>query len=305
MTRITANLLLILIAMVWGSAFVAQNHGMSHIGPMLFTGLRFLLGTLVVTPLVLLEGRRRGPQRRRLQRQDVLQVCGLGLLLGAGAALQQIGIASTSVTNAGFLTAIYVPMVPLLGWALLRHVPHWSVVPGVLACLIGAYLLSGAQGLEMRAGDLWVIASAIPWAFHVLLVGRVAERLDAPFFVAWGQFLVCGLVALGWAAVTEPLEWQSVVEASVPLAYTGIVSVGFAFTAQVVAQRYAHATDAAIVLSSETLFAALSGYWWMGDRIGTRGVAGCALIFISMLAVQLLAFKRPEPATETPAPGRA
>ena len=305
MTRITANLLLILIAMVWGSAFVAQNHGMAHIGPMLFTGLRFLLGTLVVTPLVFLERKRLGGQRRRLQPKDGLQVAGLGLLLGAGAALQQIGIGSTSVTNAGFLTAIYVPLVPLLGWILLRHVPHWSVWPGVFACLIGAYLLSGAQGLAMGTGDLWVIASAIPWAFHVLLVGRVADRLEAPFLVAWGQFLACGLVTLAWALLSEPLDWQAILEASFPLAYTGIVSVGFAFTAQVVAQRYAHATDAAIVLSSETLFAALSGYWWMGDRLGTRGLAGCVLIFTSMLAVQLLALKRPEPGTETPVHGRA
>ena len=292
MTRVTANCLLIIVAMVWGSAFVAQNHGMDHIGPMLFTGLRFLLGALVVSPLVWRERQQLTRRGTALRRRDVLQIAGLGVLLSMGAALQQIGIANTTVTNAGFLTAIYVPLVPALGWLLFRHLPHWSVWPGVFACLAGAYLLSGAAGLDIGAGDLWVLASAVPWAFHVLLVGRVADRLQAPFLVAGGQFLVCGVVTLSGALLTEPFAWQGISDATFALVYTGIASVGFAYTAQVVAQRYAQATDAAIVLSSETLFAALCGYWWMGDRLSPRGLLGCALIFVSMMAVQLLSLRR-------------
>ncbi|MBT9494552.1 MAG: DMT family transporter [Paucibacter sp.] len=288
MSRVQANLLLVVIALIWGSAFVAQSHGMTHLGPMAFTGVRFLIGALMVAPLMWLEWRSLARKGRPLKRADGAKIGGLGSLLLLGAAMQQIGIVSTTVTNAGFLTALYVPLVPVLGWLLWRHLPHWSVWPAALACLAGAFLLSGAEGLEIGVGDLWVICSALPWAFHVVLVGRVADKMEAPFLVAGGQFAVCGLLALAWAAVNEPLTWAALEAAAWPLAYTGVMSVGVAFTAQVVAQRYAHAADAAIILSSETLFAALFGYYLMGDRLGTAGLLGCALIFASMLAVQLV-----------------
>jgi drug/metabolite transporter (DMT)-like permease len=288
MSRVQANLLLVLIALIWGSAFVAQSHGMQHLGPMAFTGVRFLIGALMVAPLMWFEWRGLQRKGRPLRRIDGAKIAGLGSLLLLGAAMQQIGIKSTTVTNAGFLTALYVPLVPVLGWLMWRHLPHWSVWPAALACLAGAFLLSGAERLAIGAGDLWVICSALPWAFHVVLVGRVADRMEAPFLVAGGQFTVCGLLALAWAMVFEPLSWAALEAATWPLLYTGVMSVGVAFTAQVVAQRYAHAADAAIILSSETLFAALFGFYLMGDRLGPAGLLGCALIFGSMLAVQLI-----------------
>ena len=290
MTRIQANLLLTLIAMIWGSAFVAQAHGMESIGPMMFTGIRFLIGALVVLPLIVRE--RRTPGATVLRGGDGLKIMGLGALLTTGAALQQIGIQYTTVTNAGFLTALYVPLVPLLGWLLLRHLPHWSVWPGALACLVGAFLLSGAHQLDIGLGDAWVIASALPWAVHVLLVGRVADRMNAPFTVAGGQFLFCGVVALAWALCFESWSWAGIHAAAGPILYTGVLSVGIAFTGQVVAQRYAHAADAAIILSSETLFAAVFGYLMMGDRLDAAGLLGCALILGAMLLIQLLPMLR-------------
>ncbi len=288
MTRIQANLLLTLIALIWGSAFVFQSQGMAHVGPMLFTGIRFLIGALVITPLLLLEWHRRGQRGLQLVTLDGWRIVGLGSLLLLGAAMQQIGIISTSVTNAGFLTALYVPLVPVLGWLLLRHRPHWSTWPAALACLLGAYLLSGAQQLSISRGDVWIICSTVPWALHVMLIGRVADRMAAPFLVAGGQFAVCGVLAMLWALFFEPASWAGVQAATGALLYTGVMSVGVAFTAQVVAQRYAHASDAAIVLSAETLFAALFGFWFMGDRLTAAGWLGCSLIFCSMLGVQLL-----------------
>ena len=288
MSRTRANFLLILTAIIWGSAFVAQSHGMAHVGPMTFTGVRFLIGALIVAPLMWLEWRGLKRDAKPLQRMDGVKVAGLGGLLLLGAAMQQIGIVSTTVTNAGFLTALYVPLVPVFGWLLWRHLPHWSVWPGALACFGGAFLLSGAQNLSIGTGDLWVIASTIPWALHVLMVGRVAHRMSAPFLVAGGQFVVCGVLALIWALAFEPISWVGLEAATWSLLYTGVFSVGIAFTAQVVAQRYAQAADAAIVLSSETLFAALFGFLLMGDRLSAAGIVGCALIFTSMVGVQLL-----------------
>ena len=292
MSRVNANLLLMLVALIWGSAFVGQNLAMAHIGPMLFTGVRFLIGALVVLPLVWFEWRALQRRSTRLDRGDALQILGLGALLTLGAVMQQIGITRTSVTNAGFLTALYVPLVPVLGWLLLRQWPHWSVWPGALACLGGAYLLSGAELAAINSGDLWIIASTLPWALHVLVIGRVADRMNAPYLVACGQFAVCGLLTLVWALAFEPVQWSGLQAAAGALAYTGVLSVGVAYTAQVVAQRYAHASDAAIVLSAETLFAAAFGYLLMGDRLHATGLAGCALIFTSMVGVQLLPLLR-------------
>lgn len=290
MTRIQANLLLTLVAVIWGSAFVAQSHAMQVMGPMMFTGIRFLIGALVVLPLIVRE--RRAPGARPLTASDGRKIVGLGLLLTIGAALQQIGIQYTSVTNAGFLTALYVPLVPLLGWLLLRHWPHWSVWPGALACLVGAFLLSGAHELQIGLGDAWVMASALPWAVHVLLIGVVADRMNAPYTVAGGQFLLCGLLGLAGGLLFEPVSWEAIESAAIPLLYTGVLSVGVAFTAQVVAQRYAHAADAAIILSSETLFTAGFGYVLMDDRLSPAGLLGCGLILGAMLLIQLLPMLR-------------
>ncbi len=288
MSRIQANLLLTVVALIWGSAFVAQSHGMADVGPLLFTGVRFLIGALVVLPLALLEWRRLGRANRPLRRLDGAHIVGLGLLMTLGAVMQQVGIQFTSVTNAGFLTAIYVPLVPVLAWLLLRQVAHWSAWPAAAGCLAGAFLLSGAHELRIGLGDLWVAGSAIPWAVHVLMVGRWADRMGAPFLVACGQFAVCGLLSLGAAVATEPVRWAGLAAAAWPILYTGVLSVGIAFTAQVVAQRYAHAADAAIILSAETLFAAAFGYALLGERLDGAGLLGCGLMLACILLVQLL-----------------
>jgi drug/metabolite transporter (DMT)-like permease len=289
-TRSQANLLLTLVAIIWASAFVAQSIGMKAIGPVAFTGVRFLIGALVVLPLAIWEWRRRAAlPLPPLKTRDWLPVsAGLGALLGLGAVMQQIGIVSTTVTNAGFLTALYVPLVPIFSMLLLREPPHWSVWPGGLACLVGAFLLSGAHELKLNPGDAWVIASAIPWALHVLFIGRVADRLHAPFLVACAQFAVVGLGNTAWALAYEPFTLAQIEAAWLPIVYTGAISVGLAFTAQVVAQRHAEAADAAIILSSETLFAALFGAWLLGERLSGQGLVGCALILGALLAVQLL-----------------
>jgi len=288
MSRVGANALLMLVALIWGSAFVAQNQGMTHIGPLLFTGLRFLIGAVVVLPLMVLEWLRRDASLPALGPADALRVVAMGTLLLLGAALQQIGIVTTTVTNAGFLTALYVPMVPLAGWLLFRHRPHLSVWPAALACVWGAYLLSGAQGLHIKGGDAWVIASTLPWALHVLLVGRLAARMHSQYLVAGGQFIVCGVLALIGAWLFEPASWAAIHAARWSLLYAGVLSVGVAFTAQVVALRYAAPSDAAIVLSAETLFAALFGYIFLGDRLDSAGWLGSVLIFSSMSSVQLM-----------------
>lgn len=287
LNRLQSGGLLLLAALIWGSAFVGQALAMAGMGPLTFTALRFTLGALVVLPLAWRERRALQAAGHRFGRRDACWIAVLGLLLCIGVVMQQIGLVSTSVTNAGFLTALYVPLVPLLAWGLMQQPPHWSVWPAALGCLAGTWLLTGASLRPLSPGDAWVMASALPWALHVLLVGRIANRLRGAYVVACGQFAVCAAISGAMGLGTEPISLGSLRDAAGAIAYTGIVSVGIGFTLQVVGQRHAHPADAAIILSSETVFAAVFGALLMGDRLGAGGLAGAALILGCILAVQI------------------
>ncbi|HMW17587.1 MAG TPA: DMT family transporter [Accumulibacter sp.] len=288
MRRWQANLLLLTVALIWGSAFVAQSAGMASVGPLTFTGLRFLLGALVVAPLAWWEWRTRTERGTPTAGGDAASVFALGVLLMLGAVFQQIGIIDTTVTNAGLLTALYVPLVPLLVWFIDRRLPHWSVWPSSFGCVLGTALISGQGFSPPGVGDAWVIGSSFFWALHVLFVGRLAERLSAPFLVAAGQFFVCGLLSLLAASCWETATLAGLRQAWLPIVYTGVVSVGIGFSAQVVGQRYAQPAEAAIILSAETVFAGLFGFLLLGERLADSGLVGAALILGCLLTVQLL-----------------
>jgi drug/metabolite transporter (DMT)-like permease len=288
LTRARSNLLLLLVALIWASAFVAQSIAARSLGSLAFTGLRFLLGAAVVAPLAWREWRSLRARGRQPRPRDLAHIAGLGTLLFLGAAMQQVGMLTTSVTNAGFLTALYIPLVPVLGWLAQRHAPHWTTWVAAAGCVAGSWLLAGGGGLaRFKAGDWWVIASSLPWAAHVVLVGRAANRLHGAMLVACGQFVACGALALLASLATEHDTAAGAMRALWPIAYTGILSVGLGFTLQVVAMRHTRPADSAIVLSSETVFTAAFGAAFMGDRMGAAGFAGCALILACVLLVQL------------------
>lgn len=288
LSRPQANFILLFVALIWGSAFVAQSLGMKQIGPFAFTGTRFLLGALIVLPLAIREYRRLAQRGQSFTPREWRGCLGLGVLLFFGAAFQQIGIISTTVTNAGFFTALYVPLVPLLGWLIFRHLPHWSAWPANVACLVGTWMLGGGDISALNKGDFWILASTIFWAAHVLFVGRVAAEKGAPITVAITQFIVCGVLSLLWAAIAEPVSLAQLQAASLSIIYAGILSVGVAFTLQVVAQRHTHAADAAIILSAETLFAAIAGALFLHETLNPLQLGGCLLILAGILAVQLV-----------------
>lgn len=287
MSRSVANALMLLVALIWGTTFVAQQLGMAHVGPLTYTGVRFLLGALFVLPLALREYGRLQARGLQLDRADWLAWCGLGVLLFLGAVFQQIGIMGTTVSNAGFLTALYVPLVPLLAWLVDRQPPHVSVWPASIGSFIGTFMLSGGRFDTLTVGDYWVIASTFFWAAHVLWVGRVASRKGVPVMVAVTQFVVCGVLSMLVALFTEEIVLDGIVAAMPAILYGGLLSVGIAYTLQVVAQRHAPATDAAILLSSEILFAALAGALYLGERLSAIQLMGGVVIFVCILAVQL------------------
>ena len=288
MSRIQANFLLILAAMIWGSAFVAQQVGTGNLGTVSFTGARFLVGGIVVLPFALRQFRRVHTRERQFVRADGGLLALTGTVLFTAAALQQHGILHTTVTNAGFLTALYVPMVPIIGLLLLRRRVHWVVWPASVGCFIGTYIMSGAHQVQLQAGDFWVISSTLFWAAHVLLVGYAASRTRAPLVVATCQFFICGFLGLGFGAVIEQPVMADFHSAVFGIAYVGVFSVGMAFTLQVVGQRYTQAADAAIILSSETVFAAFAGFLFLGERLSWLQVSGAGLILLGIVAVELV-----------------
>ena len=288
MNRLQANLLLTLAAMIWGSSFVVQQIGTGELGTITFTGARFLVGALVVLPFAVKQFMRVDRSERRFQSSDWQGMVVTGCVLFIAAALQQHGILRTTVTNSGFLTALYVPLVPVLGLIVLRRKVHFSIWPASLCCFLGTYILSGAQQVDLVVGDLWVISSTVFWATHVLLVGIFASRTRAPLVVAGVQFLVSGCVGLFLGIITESPSLAQVIGAGWGICYIGIFSVGMAFTLQVVGQRFTPAADAAIILSSETVFAALGGMIFLGERLTPLQLSGGLLILTSILAVELL-----------------
>lgn len=288
MTRLQANFLLLLAAMIWGSSFVVQQIGTGELGTITFTGCRFLVGAMLVLPFAYRQFGKVNQSDRKFTRADWYGVGITGCVLFLAAALQQHGIQRTTVTNSGFLTALYVPLVPILGLLVLKRRVHFVIWPASLCCFLGTYILSGARDVDLAVGDLWVISSTIFWASHVTLVGIYATRTKAPLVVAAFQFFICGLVGLLLGFLVEKPGIDQILGAAWGICYIGIFSVGMAFTLQVVGQRYTAAADAAIILSSETVFAAMGGMIFLGERLSLFQLSGGLLILASILAVELL-----------------
>lgn len=288
MNRLQANVLLAVAAMIWGSSFVVQQIGTGELGTLTFTGARFLVGGLAVLPFAMRQFARVRVQDRIFLVKDWLGILFTGCVLFTAAALQQHGILRTTVINSGFLTALYVPLVPVIGLLFLKRKVHFSIWPASMFCFLGTFILSGARDIELAAGDIWVISSTIFWASHVILVGIMASKTQAPLVVACGQFLVCGCIGLILGYMVESPSPNQILDAGWGIAYIGFFSVGMAFTLQVVGQRYTPAADAAIILSSETVFAAMGGMIFLGERLSLFQLSGAAMILVAILLVELL-----------------
>lgn len=286
-----ADLLMLITAMIWGSGFVAQTSGMDHIGPYLYTGLRFALGSLCLLPLLL---RRSGAAKPEplMTRGLLLGGIVMGLALCTGINLQQVGLLFTSVTNAGFITGLYVIVVPLLG-LLLGHKTGTGTWLGAGLAVAGMFLLSVGDNFHVASGDWLQLIGAFVWGGHVILVGVFASRHDA-IRLAFLQFLTCSIISLILALIFEDIQLQSIIAAGPALLYGGVVAVGIGYTLQVVAQKDAIASHAAIILSLEAVFAAIAGALLLGESLHPKGYLGCALMLAGMLLAQLWP-KKPEP----------
>jgi drug/metabolite transporter (DMT)-like permease len=285
MTRIQANLLLLLAGAIWGMGFVAQSTAMEAIGPFLFTGLRFTLATLAILPFALRESRR---AERTLTTKNRLAFVWVGLMLFGAIIFQQIGLLTTTVTNSGFLTGLYVVLTPLFAVILFRHWPHPIVWPAALTAMAGIWFLSGGNATAFALGDWLTVVAAGFCALQLIFIGRAAAPTGRPLTLAVTQSGVVAVLGLTIALAVEPIQWQAIRLALPEILYAGIFSGGLAFTLQIIGQRYTTAPQAAIFLSSEAVFAGLFGALFLGERLPASGLLGCSLIFLAIIAIEVL-----------------
>jgi drug/metabolite transporter (DMT)-like permease len=288
---VQSDVLLLITAAIWGFAFVAQRLGMDHVGPFTYNGVRFALGALTLAPLLLAS--------RASSRAIPIPMTLLGFLFRGGmlgvvlfvaASLQQVALLYTTAGKAGFITGLYVVIVPVLGlfWGRRPALGTWA---GAALAAAGLFLLSVTEAFQIEHGDGLVLISAFFWSLQVLMVAWLSPR-SRPVTLALYQFSVCAVLSLITALLFETLEWSAVVAAAGPILYGGVLSVGVAYTLQVVAQRDAHPAHASILMSLEAVFAAFAGWMILGEMLSLRGLVGCALMLAGMLISQLWALKR-------------
>lgn len=290
-----ADLLLLLTALIWGVAFVAQRAGMDHMGPFIYNAVRFSLGALTLVPVIWYRQKKglTDPLFHKKSSRGELLKAGIisGLLLFLGSSLQQVGIVYTTAGKAGFITGLYVVIVPVLG-LIWKQRPGAGVWGGAVLAVSGLYLLTISKGLQIELGDFLVFLCAIAFALHVLAIGWLVTRVDCVQLAAV-QFGVTAVLSFLVAIIFEDILLSSLLAGIVPILYGGIMSAGVAYTLQIVAQRQAPPAHAAIILSLESVFAVVAGWIILAEVMAGREIAGCVLMFAGMLAAQIYSMKRP------------
>ena len=283
MTRLRADIYLLIVAIIWGFAFVAQKTGMAGIGPFTFVAVRFLLSALFVLPFVWHEFRQAPP----LTRQALVMMLPTVLCCAIGVCLQQVGLQNTSVTNAGFITSLYVVFTPFVAGLVFRTEISKAVWPSCVFSLAGLWYLNGGSFSALTSGDFLVLLCSLCYAGHVASTGWYLAHHDRPVFFSLIQYLATMMLGLILMFSTEKPTVTAIFDNWMPLAFAGIVSGGIAYTLQAVAQRKTPAADAAIILSSESLFAALAGVMLLGEDFTRSKALGCGLILVALVFVQV------------------
>jgi drug/metabolite transporter (DMT)-like permease len=285
MSRLGADVMLLTTAFVWGVTFVVQKD-ISGLPPLAFVAARFALSALVVAPLAVFEGRRaRWAVTPRAHRLAVI----IGILLFLGASLQQVGLATTSATNAGFLTACYVALTPLVVWALSRTRPRAIVFAAGAVSLIGAWLLatSGGPAQPPTVGDGLVLVANLAWATLIAFTPIYLFKTERPLTLAFSQYAVCSALAAVTSAVFETAEPSAFLAAAPAILFAGLGAGAIGYTMQIIAQRYTPPAEAALIMSLESVFAAVAGAFILGERLTVAGAIGCGLILVGAVAAEV------------------
>lgn len=285
---LTSGAILMLAAIIWGFAFVAQRAGMEHVEPFTFNGIRFLLGCITLLPVLVFRPKNPDRETATTERWSKDELAGgllAGLVMFLAVSWQQFGIVHTTAGKAGFITGLYVILVPIVG-IFFRQKTAVNVWIGAVIAVIGLYFLSVTENFHLAFGDSLVLVSALFFTFHILIIGKYSTRVSI-IRLSVLQFFVCGLLSLVAATATETIEISGIYNAAVPILYGGIFSVGIAYTLQVAGQKHSHPSAASIILSLESLFAVIGGWLILNEHLSARNLLGCALMLTGMILAQI------------------
>lgn len=293
--KLKGNFLLLLTAVVWGASFIAQSKGVEEISPVAFNGIRSLLGGVVLLPVIWFLDFKKKKSGNAVQKIDKTLIWGgitCGILLCAATTLQTAGMVYTSPGKSGFITALYMVLIPIINLFFGRK-PRPVLIISVLIAVCGLYLMCIDSSLEINRGDVMTFACAFIFAGHILVIDRVSPKVDG-VKLACMQFFVCGIINTVWMFIAEPPTLEAVLNCKMAIAYSGIMSCGVAYTLQIVGQKYTDPTSASILMSLESVFATLStvalvacGWEITGGTLDAREIWGCVLMFIAIILVQL------------------
>lgn len=289
MSKLKTNFLLLTAAVIWGLAFVAQQVGMNHVGPLTFNGLRFYIGSLVLLPYIMFIDKQREKFKAPSPKWDkkILYFGGIvtGLVLAVASGLQQVALLHTSVGKVGFLTALYILFVPIIG-LLFGKRAGVNVWIGVIVAVFGMYLLCVKEGFSIGLGDTYSIICAFIFSIQIMCVGHFSPQVDGIRFACL-EFFVAGTVNVIGMFLLETPTLTNILRAALPLLYAGVLSSGVAYTFQIVAQKHAEPTIAALIMSLESVFSVLGGWVLLGQHLTAKESIGCIFMFAAIVLAQL------------------
>ena len=287
------NLMLLVTALIWGTAFVAQSAGMDYLGPFTYNGVRTLLGGVVLLPLIPLFARLKPADQRptgaaaaAVRKNSLIGGACCGVLLCVASSFQQYGISMTTAGKAGFITALYIIIVPLMGVFLKKKIPGVIWLCVVIATL-GFYLLCVKEGFSVSTGDLLVLCCAVVFSVHIMVVDHFAAKQVNGVLMSCVQFLVAGSLTMLPAFAFEEISLAALWAARYTILYTGVMSCGVGYTLQILGQRYTDPTTATLIMSLESVFAALSGWLLLNEYLSGKELLGCVLVFLAVLLAQI------------------
>ncbi|MEQ2421632.1 DMT family transporter [Megasphaera sp. CLA-AA-H81] len=287
------TILLLITALIWGAAFVAQSVGMDYIGPFTFSAARDVIAIIVLIPVILLFADKGTdgtypPILQQLKPDRITLIGGAwcGLVLGAADTLQQVGISMTTAGKAGFITALYIILVPFMGHFMGRKVPRIIVICVALA-IAGFYLLCINGDFQVSFGDFLVLCCAVFFALHILVIDHFLLKKANSIKLSWVQFATAFLFSGTLTVLFEQPDWSALWAAKWPLLYAGGLSSGVAYTLQIVGQKYTEPTTATLIMSLESVFAALAGWLILGEVMTAKELTGCILVFAAVILAQI------------------
>jgi drug/metabolite transporter (DMT)-like permease len=290
---IKSDLVLFLVAFIWGLAFVAQRSGMEHVGPFTFNGLRFFLASMSLFPFLFFFNNKNNITKKSPINKPQLIKYGFisSIFLFSGISFQQVGIVYTTAGKAGFITGLYVVIVPIFGMIFKLHKTNLNTWAGAFLAAIGMYLLCVTKQFTISYGDFLILICAFCFAGHVLIIANFSKKFPA-IHLSFIQSLICAIVSMILAFIYEDVNIKGIINAAIPILYGGIFSSAIAYSLQIYGQKRTHPAHASIIMSFESVFAALTGWLILNEIFTKRAVWGCVLILIGMLMSQIYISKK-------------